>query len=226
MEPVVSSIFHIHVDGKRVSPRLINSLRRDLNFFESNFSGSPRGYKSAYPRIHLTCKHRNPEVYKEQWKRLIALIDANKRSFKGYLEGEYIDRDDPITDIPFDDSVPFPFSLETRKLNPQKGEFFRETEFHLCFDEQKSDSRIIKKMLKSGMMPVQIDKGSRGKFIIFTSQGYKQDITELVQMLRSYLSMAGGTVNCTIKEEEIRNYKLYRIDQKNLPEIVAKVHVG
>lgn len=201
----------------------MRKLIEDFGFYESNFSGSPKGYQSFYPKIHLTWKTRKSASYNSLWNRLVPFLESS--SFKGYLEGEHIPTDDLIPYREFNEGHPFPFKVSTRPLKADAGELFRETEFHLCMDQVNSSPQLIQTLLDSGMIPVEIDKGDRGQFIIFTCQGFQEDINCLMTQLKDYLIEAGGAARCTLKEERIRDYALFQIDQTDLPEIIDTITV-
>ncbi len=214
-------IYHIHVDGKSISEKLYNRLISDFHFVNSDFSGSPEGYEAFYPERHLTLKLKGKDGFRWTWDNLLAIV--SEEEFVGYLEGEFIPIDKKIEFKDYNNSVPFPFLVTRRRLSEEKGESFRETEFHLALDYDKSDKELIDKMLESGMLPAKVDKGERGHFIIFTLQGYPRDIKRLIKMLEEYLAEAGGAVSCTLKEEAVIDHELYGVTIDDLPEIVDTI---
>ena len=101
-------------------------------------------------------------------------------------------------------------------------ERFRETEIHLALDKDRSDPRVLRKMLDAGLYGAYLPKGEHTGLIL-TAQGFKRDIVPLRNALETYLHKAGGVARATLKEERAIAHKLIGITPHELPEIVDRV---
>ena len=220
IEQTQPGIFHIHIDARYMSPDLSKIVKEELGFYDHHFIGHPDGYEHFEPNAHLTRKIQTGKEFKQVWGELERLVEGI--DFIGYLEGEYIPSDDPIPESPYDDSVEFPFRVERRRLRGTPEEQFRETEIHLVMDKDKSDERVIRKILDAGLYGAFLPKKDHTA-VVLTMQGFKRDIEPLSQSLTKYLHRVGGVVRGTIKEERAINYKLIGVNPVELPEIADKV---
>ena len=191
-----------------------------FGFYEHNFIGHPYGYEYFGPIAHLSRKILTSKEFKQVWGKLERLVEGT--NFAGYLEGEYILTDRVIPKMSYDDSVVFPFRVERRRLRGTPEEQFRETEIHLVMDRDKSDERVIRKILDAGLYGAFLPKKGQTA-VVLTMQGFCRDIGPLSQSLIEYLHRAGGVVRGTIKEERAIRYKLIGVNPQNLPEIADRV---
>ncbi len=217
-EKTQSGIFHIHIDARYISPDLASHVTSHLGFYNHHFSGHPEGYQHFEPNFHLTRKLPTKNEFTQAWGVLEQAIEAS--NFVGYIEGEYIPLDEALPELPYDNSIPFPFKVERRKLLLDEG--FRQTEFHVVMDGDRSDERLIKKLLDVGLYGAYLDKTDY-RAIVLTMQGYRKDIDLLIPSIRNYLHQAGGAVNGTLKEERAIRHRLYGITPADLPEIADRV---
>lgn len=218
-EKVEPRVFHIHYDGKWISKELFEKLTHDHGFMSSNFSGCPKDSPKFIPEVHLTFKTPKKEEFKIVWDTIIG-ITSNK-NFKGYIEGEYLPRDEFIPWKKFSPK-PIPFKIDTRKLDPKKGEVFRQTELHLALNTDTSEPKLIKDLIGCGLFGGNIAK-ERGNFTVLTAQGYIRDINSLYTQLLDYITSVGGAKDCTIKEERIVKFKLFDTKTSSLPHIVDNI---
>ncbi|QHI35775.1 hypothetical protein IMCC3317_11230 [Kordia antarctica] len=220
IEKTQPNIFHIHIDALEMSKELYDYVTKELRFYDSDFNGHPEGYVHFEPKRHMTLKLDTKEEYIEVWKKLESYTKA--KDLKGYLEAEYI----PIDDfIPYNEyrDIPVPFKIKRRRLTGEKNEEFRQTEIHLTMDKDKSHPDLLKKLLDSGLYGAYLPK-DRGTFLVLTIQGFVKDIVQLCSVLKKYIEQSGGAYSCTIKEERAINYKLYGINETQLPEIAEEIN--
>ncbi len=211
--------FHIHIDAQVMPPSLEIEVKKRFGFYDHHFTGHPAGYKHFEPNYHLTRKIvGNGREFRSIWLEVENTMCGS--GFVGYLEGEYISRDIALSQKPYDEQVRFPFAIEKRRLGDN--EIFRETEFHLVLDGDKSDPRLITKLLDSGLYGAYLDKRSY-RALVLTMQGYRGDITSLMDSTIEYLDRAGGVVRGTIKEERAIRHRLFGITPVDLPEIADKI---
>ena len=118
---------------------------------------------------------------------------------RGYVEGEVIAEDIQIEEKPFSEFVPAPFRIATTSL---PAGHFRESEIHVTLDRDRSDPRLIEALAGMGFFAAYLPK-PYGTAQIFTVQGSRALIGELMPDLLAFLRTAGGAVSCSVKEERI-----------------------
>ena len=137
--------------------------------------------------------------------------------FVGYLEGEFIASDVDLPENPFV-YKPIDTSLQLTRL-PQ-GEF-RKSELHISMCKDRSDPRLLAELTESGLYGAWLPK-SYGTAVIFTAQGSRQVIAELLDHYHRYLLDVGGAVACSLKEERIARWWVSSLDI-SLPPVVERV---
>ena len=214
--------FHIHVDAKVISKQLERELIKQ-KLFKHDFlkNDETSVYQSFNPVRHYTNRFIEYKEFNESWNKLKQIIQKDN-NFEGYLEAEYIITNIKIKEKKFDNSIKFPFKIKRRTLSSQRNEKFRETEFHLTMNYNKSNKKLITKLLESGLYPAYMLKENYTS-IIFTIQGYKKEINKLYQQTKKYLEFAGGAVNCSIKKELAIRYLVVKLNPEDMPEIADKV---
>ncbi|HEV2479268.1 MAG TPA: hypothetical protein VGS79_06380 [Puia sp.] len=220
MEPTQPGIFHIHIDAVHLPARLHEFARRTLGFAATDFEGHPEGYDHFEPACHLTLKLSTKEQFRSAWDLLLAEAQANA-DFVGYLEGEYIPTDEYLPFQPYKD-LPVPFKVTRRRLDPCREEDFRQTEFHLTMEKNRSSAELIGKLLDSGLYGAYITKPD-GEFLVLTMQGSVKDIRPLQIAVRQFVCDSGGAYRCTLKEERAIAHYLQAVTQVDLPEIAAHI---
>ena len=192
------SNFHIHVDAFEISPEFERFLTDERGFYRSDFAGHPEGVEGYEPPHHLTLKLNDGNEFRSQFDDVVRTARAGTRML-GYVEGEVIAEDVPIQEKPFSESVPAPFRIATTSLPAGQ---FRESEIHVTLDRDRSDSRLIEALVGMGFFAAYLPK-PYGMAQIFTVQGSRTFIAELMPALLTFLRSAGGAVSCSVKEERI-----------------------
>lgn len=221
LEKMQPGIFHIHIDAQELSPALYHFAIEKLGFYDSDFDGHPEGYVHFEPQKHLTLKLKTKQEFTSVWEQLEK--EAEKHSWTGYLEGEYIPIDDYIPYKAYTE-LPVPFHIKRRRLDPQQKEEFRQTEIHLTYKKEESDERLTQKLLTAGLYGAYIPKKD-GLFVVLTVQGYIRDIHKLIPVLKNYVLRSGGAYRCTLKEERAIKNRLFGIGIQELPEVAERVEV-
>ncbi|HEX7722712.1 MAG TPA: hypothetical protein VF397_11180 [Pyrinomonadaceae bacterium] len=211
------SDFHIHVDAITLNDKFEDYLINQLGFWRSDFSGHPEGVEHFEPPHHLTAKLQTAAEFRRVFDQLVSYAEQ-QQSMKGYLEGEFIASDDDLKERPFDSFVKPPFTISKTTL--AEGEF-RETEIHVVLNRDKSDPALLQSLLDMGLYTAYMEK-SYGTAQIFTAQGSRERIQEMLPALKNYLEMAGGAVNCSIKEERVAAWWLSEPGLR-LPPVVGSV---
>ena len=191
------SNFHIHVDAFEISREFVNALTQ-CGFYRSDFAGHPEGVEGFEPPHHLTLKLNDGEQFRAHFQSVVTNAKADQ-SLRGYVEGEFIAEDVQIEEKPFCESVRIPFRIAQKNL-PQ-GQF-RESEIHVTLDRDRSHPKLIEALTSMGFFAAYIPK-TYGVAEIFTIQGSRLAISELLPELLTFLRSAGGAVSCTVKEERI-----------------------
>jgi len=221
-EKTRARIYHIHLDTKTTSVELHSKIQRELNFFAHHFSGHPDGYVHFEPTSHSSIKLFSRNEFNKTWNKAVETVSAEKDVI-GYLEGELIPIDIAIPFKKMANFFPPPFKIKRRTLDPNKGEKFRETEFHLVMDFDNSDRKVINGLLDAGLYGALLAKPDH-RAIVLTIQGHKKFITPLILKVIGYLNEVGGVRRCTIKEEVALANKLFYMPPSDLPEIIGKIH--
>lgn len=201
--------FHIHIDAAEISRAFGRYLIHDLGFWCSDFCGHPDGIEHYEPRSHLTYKTIKTADYKRVFRCVEAYAEHNG-GLIGYAEGEYIASDDNIRAKPYDPSVLPPFRFQPQFLPASE---FRETELHITLSRDRSDPRLMANLLSMGFFCAYLPK-SYGVAAIFTAQGTRPLIAQILDHTLGYLQRAGGAVACSIKEERIAHWWL---SEPNIP---------
>lgn len=225
-EKVSPRIYHIHIDtqSKNESTEEFHRwARKELGFFVHDFNGHPGGYVHFEPTTHSSIKIQSNRDFKNIWKRLVSKF-SEYPDIKGYLEGEFIPTDMVIPYKPLEVFENPCFKIERRTLLTSRNETFRQTEFHLCIDNDNSDPRVIKALLDAGLYGALLKKPEY-EMIVLTMQGSFRMINILKSEVMHYLKRVGGVVRATIKEEvALENFRL-NMAVEELPEIAQKIIV-
>lgn len=221
VESTKTGIYHIHLDTQTTSAELHQKIHKELGFFSHNFTGHPEGYPHFEPTSHSTIKLESKLEFEEIWKKTIKLVEKDK-DVVGYLEGEYIPTDRPIPFKEMSRFFPPPFTIKRRKIDPEKGEGFRETEFHLVMDFDNSEHKVITALLEAGLYGALLQKLDH-RAIILTCQGRRRLIKPLFSEIVKYLNDIGGVKRCTIKEEVALKHELFNMSENELPEVVDSI---
>lgn len=120
----------------------------------------------------------------------------------GYIEGEIIALDCDFEQSPYDPNVSAPFKLVTSDLPPGT---FRQSEVHITLCAERSDHRLLQALMNMGFLTVYMPK-AWGIAIIFTAQGTRKLVRKVRDAIFTYLRAAGGSVQCSIKEELIAKW--------------------
>ena len=211
--------FHIHVDAEEISEQFRTELISGWGFCESDFAGHPDGAEGFEPPHHLTRKTQSGKEFQRIFDT-VRDFAANPGAMKGYIEGEYVPSDEDFQETPFDPSVAPPqIRLSLEAVPPG---LFRESEVHIVMDADRSDPRLISYLRAIGLFSAYMNK-PYGRAVIFTAGGSRRDIASLLDSLRLYLSLAGGSIKGSIKEERIINYWLSDSGLR-LPPVVSAIH--
>jgi len=193
--------FHLHIDALSISKRFETYLIREFGFWRSDFCGHPAGSIGYEPPNHFTLKVKNGKEFKALFAKICSYAKTHM-AIRGYIEGEFIVRDEEINELPFDVSIKPPFKLRTQFLPPGR---FRESEIHISLNRDQSDARLICNLMEMGLFSAYIQKPNRVAQI-FTVQGSIEQISVLLPALLDYLKRAGGATDCSIKEERVASW--------------------
>ncbi|MCC6520842.1 hypothetical protein IT403_02590 [Candidatus Nomurabacteria bacterium] len=211
------SHYHIHFDGKVISPKLESWAIQEKGFWWDNFLTSD-GVRNYAPDRHLTFKPKTGREFKMLCNEIKDYLKSNPNELIGYLECEHIKNRQIIPWKEFDPSIKFPFLLKTTTLKPGT---FRESEIHVSLSKGDSDPRLLENFEKGGFFTAFTER-DHGVNIVFTTQGHRKDIAKIWEMLANYLLIAGGGKHCHMKEERITQYWVSSPDYP-LPPIVSKI---
>ena len=213
-------IFHIHVDATKMSASLAEQFLT-LGVMDTPFNGHPEGYDHFEPNRHMTLKIDSGREFVGVWDKMVAMIAAYPADFKGYLEGEHIPVDLELEYQPYKD-VTIPFQLSRRRLTER--EDFRDKEIHLTFDKNRSDQRIIDKLLEMGLYGAYVEKADHTALVL-TAQGDRKVIDPMTRLLLDFLEKSGGLVSGTFKDEFAIRHYLHGVTVNDLPEVVDQLIV-
>ncbi|MCB9808877.1 hypothetical protein H6776_00570 [Candidatus Nomurabacteria bacterium] len=217
-EKVSPHTFHIHSDSHTATPQDFIKHWKDLGGFEANFLHEHDPNRVHFePFEHATIKTSEKKIFAELWESVCK--KAGTTGFKGYLEGEYIPMDELLNFKPFL-SLPKPFLVKRRKLTLEEG--FRESELHLTFHDEISDSRAIDMLYEMGMYGTLSPKHD-GVYRVLTIQGSRKQIREVIPPLKKYVLESGGLWRATLKIEDIIRYQIFNAEPKDLPEVVDTI---
>jgi hypothetical protein len=208
--------FHIHVDAVTVTP-LFEEYLSQAGFVRTDFAGHPEGAEGFEAPNHLTLKLSDSEVFRKTFDDVVARASSTS-GIRGYVEGEFIPLDQDLADRPYQPGVPAPFKVESRPISAGS---FRETEIHITLDSERSDSRLLASLTEMGFFSAYMRK-SYGVAQIFTVQGSRSQVNELLPRLVTYLQSCGGTAKCSVKEERVARWWLSD-PSVTLPPVVASI---
>jgi hypothetical protein len=208
--------FHIHVDAAEVRPPFEEYLAQ-AGFVRTDFAGHPEGADGFEAPNHLTLKLYDSEEFRRKFDEVVAA--ASKTSgIVGYLEGEFIPVDQDVADRPYQTGVEIPFRVTNQ---PIPKDSFRETEIHITLDRDRSDPRLLASLAEMGFFSAYMRK-SYGVAQIFTVQGSRTQVDQLLPRLLAYLETCGGTANCSVKEERVARWWLSH-PSVPLPPVIGKI---
>jgi hypothetical protein len=211
--------YHIHFDGKVITPELEDWAINNLGFWWDNFLHED-GESGYAPERHLTQKPKSGHEFRAMKSAIFGYLRTYPEQLTGYVECEVISKRETIPHKEFDSLITFPFSFTTEMLAPDT---FRESEIHVSMNRKESDPRLLERLKQSGLL-VAFNERQGDTRVIFTVQGYRDQIGEIWRMLHSYLLKVGGAVDCNMKEEVIADYWLSSPDYP-LPPVVNAVKV-
>ena len=200
-------MFHIHIDATSMPVDFDKYVSNQLGFARTDFAGHPEGFEHYEPANHLTYKTTNVKEYRQMFRDVVSFAESGD-GMSGYIEGEYVALDMNIEPKPYDSSGPLPFRLHTRFLPIGT---FRETEIHITLNKGLSDKRLLTSLLEMGFFCAYLPK-KYGTAAIFTAQGSRSTIDQILPSITDYLQLVGGAVECSIKEERITHWWLSRSD--------------
>ncbi|MBI3255982.1 MAG: hypothetical protein HYZ63_03355 [Candidatus Andersenbacteria bacterium] len=210
--------YHIHVDAQRTSPEFEDFAIGKLGFWPQDFLHEGGEELSYEPARHLTYHPKDGEEFKLLFGQMRDFLNSHPDMVQGYIEGECIPFDLDIDAKPFDPSIKHPFRLTLKNLPPGK---FREDEIHVSLLRDTSDPGLKAALRAMGLYVAYLPK-PEGVAAIFTVQGRRKKISELLPALTFYLQRAGGGQRCSIKEERIADSWMSS-DNLALPPIVDKI---
>ena len=194
--------FHLHVDAKWISQEMEYALLSRFGFTVDNFSENQGGIVSYAPARHITRKFDDVREFNSTYRQ-VYLLAQTPNWFSGYLEGEYISFDISLPTTKLADPLPEPpFCIEHTSLLSGT---FRESEIHITLDRDESDPIVREMLLKMGFVLATIPK-SYGVAEIFTAQGTRKQIRDLLSLTLEYLNNIGGIARGSIKEEIIAHW--------------------
>jgi hypothetical protein len=211
--------FHIHIDAVSIDTNFEEMLVNSLSFSLKNFSVIPTESERHAPDRHLTYKTRDARTFHQQFDAIEQYLSNHPLAMEGYVEGEIIPGEILIPSNTFDPDVAIPFVVDLSDLDP--GEF-REDEIHITLDADCSDPRLLLSLGQMGFFSVFMDK-PYGRAKIFTTQGSRRNIQQILPLLTEYLIQAGGAVNCVVKEEIVSRFWLSSPSVRR-PPTIALIH--
>jgi hypothetical protein len=217
-------IHHIHGDWQEISPEAI-ALCESLGLTKTNFSGHPEGWEHFEPILHQTLKIESGREFNRVWDKLVLGLTAlGPGHIRGYLEGERIPVDMTLPEKPY---MPFetpPFQIHRRRLDPRRGEVFREKEIHLTLDKDESDPDLIRDLLEAGLYGAYVPKSDHTALVL-TMQGSRGVVDQLTEMLLPYLYETGGLVRASFKDEFAIRHERFGVSVEELPEVADWIEV-
>ena len=203
-------------------PELRDRLVAELGYLVDDFAENADGSAGYAPAQHVTFKTTDAAAFKqcfEASREMIELVGG----FRGYLEGEVIAHDVLISaGGPFDDRVPAPFFARTSQ-EAQAG--FRESEIHVSIPVDGLDPRLGRQLRLMGFFVATMRKPT-GLAEIYTIQGTRAAIADIIGEVETYLRTAGGFAHAKLKEEMVSRHWLSHDDIELPPQIHALVRAG
>lgn len=213
------SRFHIHAD----LCELHDSLREQLvqnGFEDTSFSGFPEGHDPHIPSVMMSFWTNSSNEFNEKWNALVEKL--KQHNARGYAEGESIVLAEQLPDKHYS-GAPVPFNVYTRHIRGSPEERFRQTEFHLNFDYDRSDQQLVSRLLDAGLYGAYYRKPDGSRTLVLTMQGYIHNIRPLIRKLIDYVTQNGGLVNGKIKEEVAIRNELFNATHLDLPRIADRI---
>jgi hypothetical protein len=210
------SVFHIHVDASELQADFEDYLAK-TGFSRTDFAGHPEGIDGFEPPNHLTLKMFDSAEFRKTFDAVQAEAMTGN-GMRGYLEGEFIPVDQDIAERPYREGVAIPFKVKNGP--PVKG-VFRETEIHITMDRDRSDARLLAALTEMGFFSAFMRK-AYGLAQIFTVQGSRAQIDQLLPNLIEFLESCGGAVHCSVKEERVARWWLSHSDVA-LPPVITEI---
>ena len=211
---------HIHADLFEL-PELARRALEAMGFADTSFFDAPLGYALQVPPIMYTIKTNDMHEFQRKWEGLERVLRTP--GIKGYGEGEEIVFVEVFSEAQYQ-GIEFPYQVKTRSLLGPPNEEFRQTEFHLELDSNRSNPNLIRTFLEAGFYGGLFREPDGSTSLTLTMQGYVVDIRKsLMLKLIDYLNRAGGVVNGRIIEEVAIRYYLAGISQKDLPKIADRI---
>jgi hypothetical protein len=210
------SVYHIHVDASVIG-RGFEEYLANTGFVRTDFAGHPEGADGFEAPNHLTLKLYDSAQFRKTFEAVQAEAKAIS-GITGYLEGEFIPVDRDLAYAPYREGVAVPFQVTNQPI--AKGTF-RETEIHITLDRDRSDPRLLSTLSGMGFFSAFMHK-SFGVAQIFTVQGSRSQIDQLLPSLIEYIETCRGAANCSVKEERVAQWWLSDANVK-LPPVIGEI---
>ncbi len=216
-----SSLYHLHFDASVLPTELDRLMAERYGFTPNDFCGHPPGYRHFEPVFHRVRKFDDVNEFGHVWDEIEPQLRDG--GFEGYIEGEFVKTETTLAETPYKEGVPVPFRVVRRRLKGHPDEPFRQAEFHLTLDRDRSDPRLIESLLKAGLYGAYLPKPGYTALVL-TMQGYLRDIRPLIGRLKDHLEQVGGVVRGKLKEERAIRWAIFGgADHTTLPEIASQV---
>lgn len=210
------SVFHIHVDAAEIQPSFEQYLAQS-GFVRTDFAGHPGNADGFEAPNHLTLKLYDSAEFRKKFDEVQAQASAT-HGIRGYLEGEFIPVDRDLEARPYQGNVEPPFRVTSQPIEPGS---FRETEIHITLDRDRSDPRLLASLTEMGFFSAYMHK-SYGVAQIYTVQGSRAQVDQLLPRVIAYLEDCGGTATCSVKEERVARWWLSN-PSVALPPVIANI---
>jgi len=208
----------IHADLEGTcSPGFVAALKA-LGFYDDRFIHPEGGRTPFVPLCHLTIRPANGSEQRQLFQKARDLAISYGKEVEGYLESEVAHVISGFAEMEFNPSVRLLAKVETTFL---PAGCFREDEIHVQFDKDRTHPRIAQEFQGAGwrqaFCPEEYGTGD-----IWTVQGTRLQIEELLPMTLSYLNQVGGLASCAVRREVVAHWWMSRPDLP-LPPVIAAI---
>jgi hypothetical protein len=190
--------FHIHVDAARLEPSFERTLQDLYGFQVMDFDNTVTDGPCYAPERHLTLKLYDGRAFVRTFDAVERLA-RDSGGISGYVEGEYVALNATLQGGPFDPSAVLPVAFTTR---PLPAGLFRQSEVHLTFRCTPPHPALAAALRAAGFVTAFVPKPD-GMAMLFTAQGTRRQLAEILPPTLAFLSRAGGFATAKIKEERI-----------------------
>jgi hypothetical protein len=213
------SMYHLHIDALELTSPLVDWMT-SYGFVEDFFPHSYQIENKSYHPRHFTkvIEDLEPNEIKIICQDILKKMSENP--FKGLLQVEYLMLEKELQGSVLNlNDIAIPFKITLRKLDKNKGEFFKQHEIHFECQKKNTHPLIIKALMGIGFHFFE----AHG-YYNFTCAGFPKELLLIRHELEKFISDYGRYISGTLSHEATVFFQNIGLEPEDMPEIVSEIY--